>query len=265
MNTEVKQKEFCRLTGLTRKSLLIYEEKGLLVPCRIDSSTGYRFYSSLEIDRGTKISILRALDFAVPEIAAVLEQGDNALSVLEQKEVELTRKMAVVENGLRFLEVNRGVTPFVEDVRETKLSLFQVATMEGRGSVRDIAVHLKLLSRYIRNYGALECGPTGTFFYPDSTFDDFHFKVFVPVNGEWLIPTNGFVIENFGMPRFLYLRHYGSYELLAPLYERLRIAVEERGETLDGSYIELYRNPPHQLLGSDTSLLITDIGVPLWY
>ncbi len=86
---EIKQKEFCRLTGLTRKALLVYEEKGLLTPSRIDQSTGYRFYGSHEVKRGAKISFLRSLSFSIHEILVLVDETDSATTILKNKEREL--------------------------------------------------------------------------------------------------------------------------------------------------------------------------------
>jgi len=265
MDKEIKQKEYCRLTGLTRKALLIYEQKSILIPSRIDPDTGYRFYNENEISRGIKIALLRSLDFTVPEIESIINDSSDTTTLLTKKEQEPHKKRQLFEHGIRFMELNRGDSPFSNDLRETKLSLYQVATMEGRGTVRDLSVHLKLLSRYVRQYGALECGPTGTYFFPDSSDIEIHFKVFVPVTGEWLTTPNGFLIENFGAPRFVFLRHYGTYELIPSTYSELRAQMTEKGETISGEYLEIYRNPPTSLTGTDTTTIITDIGVPQWY
>ncbi|ERP30786.1 MerR family transcriptional regulator [Chitinivibrio alkaliphilus] len=51
-----KQKEFCRLTGLTRKILLSYEKREILLPSWVDPRTGYRYYTDTEVRLGSKIA-----------------------------------------------------------------------------------------------------------------------------------------------------------------------------------------------------------------
>ena len=38
--------EVAKMLGITRKALLVYEEKGLLTPVVKDSESGYRYYSA---------------------------------------------------------------------------------------------------------------------------------------------------------------------------------------------------------------------------
>jgi len=264
VTNEIKQKEFCRLTGLTRKALLIYEQRNILIPSRIDIETGYRFYSKKEVQRGAKIAVLRAMDFSVADIENIIDSKVSVKSLFDQKSQALVRQRETIDHGLAFLELSGSGHPFSEKCHESKLSLYQIATMEGRGTVRDLAVHLKLLSRYIRQHGAFELGPTGSYFYVDSTVNDIHFKVFVPISGEWLTQPNGFQIENFGAPTFHYIRHFGNYELLPSTYDSLRKELTGKNIPLSGEYMEIYRIPPTSLSGSNSTMLITDVGVPQW-
>ncbi len=265
MNGEIKQKEFCRLTGLTRKALLIYEEKGVLIPSRIDDSTGYRFYSEHEVDRGIRIAHLRTMEFNVADIAMIINRQPETASLFVVKEKELIRQRHIIDQSLRSMDLHRTTTMFNADIQESKLTLYQVATIEGRGTIRDLTVHLKLLLRHVHQYGVTESGPTGTYFFADSTLEEMHFKVFVPVPGEWLTPPNGFLVESFGIPKFTFLRHYGSYELIPSTYALLLKLLANRGDIVTGELMEIYHISPTSLSGSDTTMLITDIGVPQWH
>jgi DNA-binding transcriptional MerR regulator len=154
MQNEIKQKQFCRLTGLTRKALLVYEEKGVLNPCRIDPSTGYRYYGENEVRRGVKIAFLRSLSFSVNELKSLVDDEPGGAEILLRKEEVLAQELHRIRNGLQFIELNRNYPfPFSEDIRETTLPLYQVATIEGRGTSRDVSVHHKLLARQLLQEG----------------------------------------------------------------------------------------------------------------
>ncbi len=43
--------EFSKLAQVTVKALRLYDERGLLVPARVDRSSGYRFYSAAQLPR----------------------------------------------------------------------------------------------------------------------------------------------------------------------------------------------------------------------
>jgi DNA-binding transcriptional MerR regulator len=70
---------FARLTGLSVKALRHYDELGLLRPAAVDASTGYRSYSTAQVERAEAIRLLRRLELPLDEIAALLEAHDPVL------------------------------------------------------------------------------------------------------------------------------------------------------------------------------------------
>lgn len=96
--------EFSRVTHLTIKTLRHYDEVSLLRPVRIDTSTGYRYYSSAQLPQAQVIRRLRELDMSVADVKAVMDARDptarNALIAkhLEHLEQELVRTRAAVES-----------------------------------------------------------------------------------------------------------------------------------------------------------------------
>ena len=45
--------EFSKLSHLTIKALRFYEKRGLLIPQKVDEQTGYRFYETSQLKRGS--------------------------------------------------------------------------------------------------------------------------------------------------------------------------------------------------------------------
>ena len=64
--------EFSQITGLSVKTLRFYHEKGILLPSSVDDATGYRFYNETKIEKAPVIMQLRAMEFSIEDIAAVL-------------------------------------------------------------------------------------------------------------------------------------------------------------------------------------------------
>lgn len=93
------RKEIQEKTGLTRKSILYYEEKNLINPAIQEN--GYREYSENDLEILKKVSILRKVGLSIEEIKEVLESEKNALSsILRKKEYELSikkRKKEILE------------------------------------------------------------------------------------------------------------------------------------------------------------------------
>lgn len=85
-------KEVCKITGLTKKAIEYYEEKGLIAP-KIEDN-GYRNFSEEDVKRLKEISLLRKLGLNIAEIRSVLDK-ENRSAVLtkikHQKDLELEK------------------------------------------------------------------------------------------------------------------------------------------------------------------------------
>lgn len=94
--------EFSRLTHLSVKALRYYHDIELLEPAAVDASTGYRRYSTDQVEQAHLIRRLRDLNMPLPEIREVLAASDRdardaALKGhLERMEAELLRTRDVV-------------------------------------------------------------------------------------------------------------------------------------------------------------------------
>ncbi|WP_257369208.1 MerR family transcriptional regulator [Streptococcus sp. HMSC36C04] len=65
-------------TGLTRKAIEYYEEKGLIKPLKLEN--GYRDYSEEDMKILSKISLFRKVGLSVSEIKEYLSSNGNSLS-----------------------------------------------------------------------------------------------------------------------------------------------------------------------------------------
>jgi DNA-binding transcriptional MerR regulator len=57
---ELGPAEFSAATGLSVKALRLYDERGLLVPARVDRATGYRRYAEGQIATAGRITLPRS-------------------------------------------------------------------------------------------------------------------------------------------------------------------------------------------------------------
>lgn len=62
---------FARAAGLTPKALRLYDEKGLLSPTAVDPESGYRYYSTDQLEQARLIAQLRRLGMPLAEISSV--------------------------------------------------------------------------------------------------------------------------------------------------------------------------------------------------
>lgn len=86
-------------TGLTRKAIDYYEEKGLIKPEK--SANGYRNYKEKDASILMKIAQLRKIGLTIAEIETVIATGENSLSsILRKKQFYLKmdqRRVAILK------------------------------------------------------------------------------------------------------------------------------------------------------------------------
>lgn len=80
--------EIQKKTGLTRKAIEYYEDKGLINPKK--SENGYRDYSVKDLEILKKVSIFRKLGMSISDIdQCISSRGDTLSSVLRKKQYQL--------------------------------------------------------------------------------------------------------------------------------------------------------------------------------
>lgn len=80
--------EIQKETGLTRKAIEYYEDKGLIHPHK--SENGYRDYSSKDLEILKKVAIFRKLGMSISDIYQCISLGGHTLSsVLREKQHQL--------------------------------------------------------------------------------------------------------------------------------------------------------------------------------
>ena len=89
--------EIQKETGLTRKAIEYYEDKGLIHPQK--SKNGYRNYSTNDLEILKKVSIFRKLGMSISDIYQYISSsGDTLSSVLSEKhyQLEVNEKRKVI-------------------------------------------------------------------------------------------------------------------------------------------------------------------------
>lgn len=90
---------------VSKKTLLVYQEKGLLIPDRVDEETGYRYYSYEQCSQLDMIRQLQSIGVSLAEIGQIIE--GRSIDVLEEcverqaedlrcqaREIEIARRTA---------------------------------------------------------------------------------------------------------------------------------------------------------------------------
>jgi DNA-binding transcriptional MerR regulator len=82
---EISIGEFARRTRLSLKALRLYDERGVLVPSRVDQTSGYRYYDTAQLEQARLVVMLRQLQMPLTAIKELLarDPADAAERVAE--------------------------------------------------------------------------------------------------------------------------------------------------------------------------------------
>jgi DNA-binding transcriptional MerR regulator len=69
---EISIGEFARRSRLSLKALRLYDERGVLVPARVDQASGYRYYDTGQLDQARLVVMLRQLQLPLASIKELL-------------------------------------------------------------------------------------------------------------------------------------------------------------------------------------------------
>jgi DNA-binding transcriptional MerR regulator len=77
--------EFARRSRLSLKALRLYDERGVLVPSRVDQASGYRYYDVGQVDEARLVVMLRQLPLPLAAIRELLacDPADAAARIAE--------------------------------------------------------------------------------------------------------------------------------------------------------------------------------------
>jgi len=70
--TEIGIGEFARRSSLSLKALRLYDERGVLVPSRVDQASGYRYYQAAQLEQARLVVMMRELQLPLAAIKELL-------------------------------------------------------------------------------------------------------------------------------------------------------------------------------------------------
>jgi DNA-binding transcriptional MerR regulator len=240
--------EFSRMTHLSVKALRHYHDVGLLEPADVHTSTGYRLYTSAQVQTAQLIRRFRDLEMPLEEVKAVLAAPDTsarnaAISAhLERMEFRLEQTRATVASLRALLQ---------ETPSHSAVEYRSVASMPTL-AIRDMVVFdecdVWLRAAYAELYEAAAAahfdvvGAAGAL-YSREFFESEIGEVvaFIPVVSENRGAITGRV-HNFDVPaaRLAVMTHYGPFADLDRTYGALGTVVAEQSIGAEGPIREHY-------------------------
>src|SRR5262245_4190712 len=270
MKTSYSIGEFSQVTGLSVKTLRFYHEKGILVPSSVDQTTGYRFYDADKIEKARVIMRLRAMEFSIEDIAAVLgECTDEAdiLNYLERQKNMLQQRIREDRNIVRSLtEIiakEKAAQQLLEGgnfaVEERRFEPILVAGLRMKGKYSDCGSGFSRLSKAVGRY---ICGkPLCLYYDGEYRDDDADFEPCFPIRKEINAP--GISIRIIPGGRCLSLIHRGPYDQLGRSYAKVLKQAEARKQSIVLPTREIYVKGPGMIFKGHPKNYLTEIQLPI--
>lgn len=234
--------EFARRSRLPASTLRYYHERGLLVPARVDDTTGYRFYDREQLGTAAIVHRLRGIGVAPATIRAIVDGTTDPATAIETErhriEAEITRRTEALARLAR-LERQLVAPPTYTVTVEDRPALTAAVVHGGvrcSAAASDLRALMIELRRAHRVAGLDDPVGYGAVFPLDLETDPMPAAVFArPGNGA---RPPGVTLE---LPagRFLVTTHRGD-DAVEPAYGALLDRAQADGLRPDGAVVEEY-------------------------
>lgn len=262
--------EFSKVTGLSVKTLRFYHEKGILMPSRIDESSGYRYYDESKIERARAIVWFREMDFSIEEIAEILDEATDESGLfarLESQKERIAKRLKREREILRALEEliagEKEAQEVLEragfSVEEKVLEPLLMAGYRMKGKYSECGKGFGWVSRAVGRY---ICGKPFCLYYDcEYRDDDADIETCFPIRKE--VRAEGVSVRPLPGGPCLALIHKGPYPQLGRSYEKILTAARRRKAELLLPTREVYLKGPGMIFKGNPKNYLTEIQLPL--
>ena len=186
--------EFAAATQLSQKALRIYDEQRLLLPARIDTATGYRYYSSDQVALGRLVRTLREMDLSLTDIANVVSsKNDGAETLLARLAQEIDERYAREKRAYHAALIQLrsparvDMPEIVERARPDTTAAIRPFVANRYDFVDRFRTEARAMSQLLTQAGLAAGGPSCALIDPLSD-DEGRLEVVIPVNPPIRIP-----------------------------------------------------------------------------
>ena len=243
--------EVAKALDITRRTILYYEEFGLIRPDVKEGVSGNRYYTIDTIVMLRTIRVLQGLGLSLNEVRDYLDDDFELPLLIRRLEIKRDELKRYIE-GLQ--ERSNAEAPQVKRIRTTRQTIYRrVFTAPG------VAERTKLLretaAEGMRLYGT---DLTHRMYLVESHVrrpEEISFCVAIPPESE------GEYVEVLPATQALSIYHHGAYEELPAVIKQLFAYAGEHGLTPTGAVRRIYLEGPPQR--SDPAHFITQVVLPL--
>lgn len=246
--------EATKILGVTRKTLLVYEDMGLLTPAVKDENSGFRYYTADNMTQIRSIRSLQALGLSLKEVASYYYDTENIDIYLER----LIDLRAQLDKNIQMLQVRSAKQG---DLTVHKTSLPQQVCFCRQYQCRDTTEAAnKLRDTYIAAARTGKMSMVARMFTMRMTQDPdvLDLMCCIPVDSSFDGPER----VEFAETPALCIYYRGPYEGTATAIRALVEHVKENHIETTGSFRSIFlEGPPSR--GENSVDYITQVAVPI--
>lgn len=246
--------EVTKILGVTRKTLLVYENMGLLTPAVKDENSGFRYYTADNMTQIRAIRSLQALGLSLKEVASYYYDTENIDMYLER----LIDLRAQLDKNIQMLQVRSAKQG---DLTIRKTSLPQQVCFCRQYQCRDTTEAAnKLRDTYIAAARTGKMSMVARMFTVRMTQDPdiLDLMCCIPVDSSFDGPER----VEFAETPALCIYYRGPYEGTATAIRALAEYIKENGIEITGPFRSVYlEGPPNR--GENSGDYITQVAVPI--
>ena len=263
---------FSIITRITPKALRYYDKLGLLVPAAKDTLTGYRYYTTDQLERGVRVKTLCSLGISLEEIACYLDaeaKGDrDALQALRDKHLSRIREQiarlqrieALLKQNDKELIKMALSEPVIKDVPTLRVVSKRDKGSYGETISRLIGELCEMLFRPVNQKNLVKISGPCMAIYHDQEYKekDADIEVAIPITGRIEVD-EGMEVKNLPPARVLAVVHKGNYDTLIQTYKDIYEYMIKNEMEFAGPGRELYLSDPCKTAPEE---LLTEIQLP---
>jgi DNA-binding transcriptional MerR regulator len=243
--------EFATIGRVSVRMLRHYDTLGLLIPARVDTGSGYRYYRADQLRRLNRLLALKDLGFTLDQVRQILADEidpGELRGMMRLRQAELVAQIAAdrdrlarVEARLRIIE-GEG-TMSTNDVTVTATPAARLASLRGHAPSAEHEDVGPVVSGLFGQAAELAQGtPHGEAMAWYQTLDDGSLDCwagFVLADHQ-AAPEGLDVLDLPAVATTAVLQHHGCMADITGSYQRLAVWIEENGYRTDGSARERY-------------------------
>lgn len=264
--------EFSKLSRISVRMLRHYDELGLLTPQRIDSFTGYRYYTAEQLVTAGRIRSLREMGFGLAAIGEVLRCCDTPQALakrlacqraaLQDEADALARQMLLLDTAME--QLRKDETAMKYDITVKTLPERQVASV--RMVLPRYEEEGRLWNTLMTETAGMDlaaggpCAACAILHDKEYKEQDVDVEVQMTVRGHW--PDTEHVRFKTERPvEVASVTFRGGYDQLTAVYAAMAAWVQGNGYAFDGPMFNIYHVSPHET--SDPNAFVTEACCPV--